>query len=274
DSSEDEDIEPTEVEDNISAFVQWIRRMTPLVKEIIIERDSDYSGSTVANWYFCALISRLCQIVDRVKLENVSRYRIYTGVQFDDICYLTHINYLGNDLSSQFTRLARQNASILQSLVIVSEDERTDACALVTNDDGSSVVFPSLLKLKLRIMSDAEVSQQPVHSGPVPFPCLRSLTLDVCSELDMNVFFRGNAATLESLDIVLDIPMVAAIRQYVFTPSSHPRLKCVKVGFYDDFIPVISATAAEAMQFILNIGPSAPVREIREPLPGDKLLPV
>ncbi|KAJ2810988.1 hypothetical protein FBU31_007868, partial [Coemansia sp. 'formosensis'] len=73
----------------------------------------------------------------------------------------------------------------------------------------------------------------------------------------------------------LDTRMVAAIRRYnVFTPISHPGLKCVKVGFSDNFIPGIFATAAEAMQFTLNIGPSAPVREIREPSPGDKLLPV
>ncbi|KAJ2741355.1 hypothetical protein GGI20_005250, partial [Coemansia sp. BCRC 34301] len=76
-----------------------------------------------------------------------------------------------------------------------------------------------------------------------------------------DVLFRGNAATLERLALILDAKAVTMLREHkVFTPTSHPRLGVVDISFDDNFAPDVFATAAECMQFVLDIGPTAPVR--------------
>ncbi|KAJ2750243.1 hypothetical protein GGI19_005217 [Coemansia pectinata] len=252
---------------NVSAFVQWIKQKAPMVNEIRIQPGTSvHESGVVTSDYFGDLILQLYQLVDRIDLDSYDGSEVTMDIQLDKICHLTHISYTSSGIGSHFTKLIRQNASTLQSLTVVSEGKDVDICDLITNIDGSSVVFPCLLKLKLDIEFAGDILQQPVHSGPVLFPRLRHLLLHGCSNLDTFVFFRGNAATLEFLDFVLDSSMVAMIRRYnVFTTTSHPKLCCVKTGYQYNLIPGLFATAAEAIQFSLRIGPTAPVREICEP---------
>ncbi|KAJ2873372.1 hypothetical protein GGH93_003272 [Coemansia aciculifera] len=214
---------------NVSAFVQWIKQKAPMVNEIRIQPGTSvHESGVVTSDYFGDLILQLYQLVDRIDLDSYDGSEVTMDIQLDKICHLTHISYTSSGIGSHFTKLICQNASTLQSLTVVSEGKDVDICDLITNIDGSSVVFPCLLKLKLDI--------------------------------------EGNAATLEFLDFVLDSSMVAMIRRYnVFTTTSHPKLCCVKTGYQYSLIPGLLATAAEAIQFSLRIGPTAPVREICEP---------
>ncbi|KAJ1670841.1 hypothetical protein GGF38_001236 [Coemansia sp. RSA 25] len=78
-----------------------------------------------------------------------------------------------------------------------------------------------------------------------------------------DVLFRGNAATLECLDIVLNSEMVAMLRQRnVFTPTSHPRLKCVNINSRFSDAPSAFAAASEYLQFVLSIAPRTSVLTI------------
>ncbi|KAJ2337101.1 hypothetical protein GGI00_000448 [Coemansia sp. RSA 2681] len=72
-----------------------------------------------------------------------------------------------------------------------------------------------------------------------------------------DVLFRGNAATLEFLDIVLDREMVAMVRQRnVFTPISHPKLQCVNIKLRPyDTLDVF--TTSDYWQFALSIASRA-----------------
>ncbi|KAJ2334809.1 hypothetical protein GGI00_001676 [Coemansia sp. RSA 2681] len=78
-----------------------------------------------------------------------------------------------------------------------------------------------------------------------------------------DVLFRGNAATLEYLKIELDSELVAMLEQRnVFTPTSHPNLKCVNINLRFSDAPGAFATASEYMQFVLSIAPRASVLAI------------
>ncbi|KAJ2066630.1 hypothetical protein GGI08_001769 [Coemansia sp. S2] len=260
---------------NVSAFVQWFKQKVPMVSEIRIQPGASVHGSgVVASNYFGDLISQLYQLVDRVDLDSYDGSEVTMYIQFEKTSHLTHISYTGSGLGSHFTKLIRLNAPTLQSLVIVPDGEFTNIRSFTKDFDCSSVVFPCLLKLKLDIEFEGDMLQQPVHSGPAMFPQLRNLFLRGCYKLDTFVFFRGNSATLESLDLKLDSSTVAMIRRYnVFTPTSHPRLRCVRTSYQFNLIPGLFTTAAEAMQFSLGIGPTAPVREICEPSSINNLLP-
>ncbi|KAJ2100983.1 hypothetical protein GGI09_001993 [Coemansia sp. S100] len=238
---------------NVSAFVQWFKQKVPMVSEIRIQPGASVHGSgVVASNYFGDLISQLYQLVDRVDLDSYDGSEVTMYIQFEKTSHLTHISYTGSGLGSHFTKLIRLNAPTLQSLVIVPDGEFTNIRSFTKDFDCSSVVFPCLLKLKLDIEFEGDMLQQPVHSGPA----------------------MGNSATLESLDLKLNSSTVAMIRRYnVFTPTSHPRLRCVRTSYQFKLIPGLFATAAEAMQFSLGIGPTAPVREICEPLSINNLLP-
>ncbi|KAJ2332282.1 hypothetical protein GGI00_002858, partial [Coemansia sp. RSA 2681] len=78
-----------------------------------------------------------------------------------------------------------------------------------------------------------------------------------------DVLFRGNAATLEFLDIMPDPEMVAMLRhRNVFTPTSHPKLQFVKVNLRSSDVGHVFAAASEYLQFALSIAPRASVLTI------------
>ncbi|KAJ2058947.1 hypothetical protein GGI17_004731 [Coemansia sp. S146] len=155
-------------ETNISAFVQWIKQKAPMVNKIRIQPGASVDESdATADENFGELISRLYQLVDHVDLDSYDGSKMATKLQFDNIRHLTHISYTSDGFGNQFTLLARQNAPKLQSLVLMSKgEEYIDTCSLITNVDGSGVIFLCLLKLRLDMRFDDDMSQQAVHSGP------------------------------------------------------------------------------------------------------------
>ncbi|KAJ1822282.1 hypothetical protein LPJ60_002115 [Coemansia sp. RSA 2675] len=263
-------------EANIDAFIRWIGQVAPSVNRIRIQPGASvHDSGVIASIYFGRLISRLYQLAEIVELDNYVEGGVFIELQFDSISHLTGLSYTSIGLEEEFTALARRNAPTLQSLVVDSEVDVVDIGSLIANADGSSVVFPCLLKLCLDVLITAKASRNPDHTGPAPFPRLRHLSLGMDSNLDMYVFFRGNAATLEFLNVMLDSSMVAMIRGgNLFTPTSHPNLHCVKVLYPYGLIPEVFATAAEAKQFSLRIGPTAPVRTIGEPSLMHSQMPV
>ncbi|KAJ1670531.1 hypothetical protein GGF38_001459, partial [Coemansia sp. RSA 25] len=73
-----------------------------------------------------------------------------------------------------------------------------------------------------------------------------------------DVLFRGNAATLEYLKIVLDSELVAMLKQRnIFTPTSHPKLKCVNIKLCSSDASGVFPAAPEYLQFALSIAPRA-----------------
>ncbi|KAJ2875550.1 hypothetical protein GGH93_001498 [Coemansia aciculifera] len=115
-----------------------------------------------------------------------------------------------------------------------------------------------------QLFSLVQSSSEPVFDGAVPFPSLRHLHINKYYTFGDDVLFRGNAATLQSLQLVLNPFAVDLLRKHkVFTSTSHPNLQIVKIMRITGLIErSFQAAADNYMKFVLMIGPKATVREI------------
>ncbi|KAJ2241803.1 hypothetical protein GGI13_007194, partial [Coemansia sp. RSA 455] len=128
------------------------------------------------------------------------------------------------------------------------------------DDDGSYTEYPQLRVLKLKHYTEAFWGGYPSFPGAVPFPKLRILKLNNYQFGD-EVVFRGNADTLEYLDLVVESEAIEMFKERgLFTPTSHPKLKYVQLELEGDRGLYPFATETAYIQFLLNIGRSAAVR--------------
>ncbi|KAJ2331259.1 hypothetical protein GGI00_003335 [Coemansia sp. RSA 2681] len=257
--------------------------MAPKVSKIRVQSaydddtEDEADSSRMVNRQFSDLVSRFFQLVSSIGYGLVNSYSLPIELQLDNICNLVDIkldSMARADDTCQFIRLARQNAQTLQSLCIVSWKEEVDIAALVQYANGRLVTYPCLRKLQLHGLSDVTISRYQEFLGAVPFPNLRSLLVKCVYPFSDDTLFRGNAATLEVLEIQLTRSMISMLRKYsVFTPASHPKLQCVNIRYFDKFTPDAFASMAAVAQFSLSIGPKAPVRLFPGVHSIDELLP-
>ncbi|KAJ2883011.1 hypothetical protein H4R27_003052 [Coemansia aciculifera] len=257
-------IDPLTAEANIGAFVERIKQMAPLVDEIRVQPvDCDNMPST-SDQQFGDLASRLYQLAYRVKYSCFSYTADPIWLQQDVICNLSHISYTSaSDVDStyQFIQLARKNALTLQSLSIECERD-TGILGLGQDADGNHETYPRLHTLYLRARPSHNELRRPVFYGAAPFPALRRLCINHNYPFDDDTFFRGNAATLEWLELQLDRLSASMLRKYkVFVPGSHPRLRRLRLGFTTDFASGLFTSPTETLQFVCSIGSGAAIRE-------------
>ncbi|KAJ2877204.1 hypothetical protein GGH93_000088 [Coemansia aciculifera] len=200
-------------------------------------------------------------------VESSARWSWLIGVT----CNLVHINYKLDEKGQQFAQLARHNASTLQSLAAQCGFDLGIA-DLIRKTPRSFVKYPCLHTLRLTEHATSKEWLRITFKGAAPFPKLRHLYLNLACTLSDDTLFRGNAATLEFLEINLDKPTVFVLNDLnVFTPGSHPKLKCVKVKLMDDSSHFHFDTMAKLVRYILSIGSEVPVRSIDGNDPFDKL---
>ncbi|KAJ2864042.1 hypothetical protein GGH94_003176 [Coemansia aciculifera] len=204
------DIDPLVAKASLSAFVERIKFIAPMVSDICVQPGAhSLETSGIASHHFGDLVSQLYRLADCVEYHCRDNSHLLEEVQFDGIHTLVCIVYIGEGLGRQFIKLARWSAPTLQSLTITTVNDEVPVSGLIRNVDGSCVIFPCLLKLKLSIRSDNDSSTLLDSSGPAQLPCLRRLDLHIYCKIDMYVFFKGNEATLEFLDLTLDTSMVS-----------------------------------------------------------------
>ncbi|KAJ2872762.1 hypothetical protein GGH93_003773 [Coemansia aciculifera] len=187
----------------------------------------------ISSFYFGRLVSQPFQFAIRIEYEHSSETIVTMELQPDVIRNLVLIRYCCKNSVMLVVQLARQSALTLQSIDIDSEQD-IDIAGLVQDGNNSYMTYPHMIILKLD-----------------------------------DTFFRGSTASLEYLELWMDNSTVSMLRRLnVFTPSSHPRMLCVKAGDLDGVLPDTFATAAEAMRFYLSVAPGACVREIKGVLSG------
>ncbi|KAJ1925873.1 hypothetical protein LPJ71_000021 [Coemansia sp. S17] len=261
---EDISVDPLLVEANISAFVERVKQMAPLVGEISFDPAYHNDVPSIASQYIGHLASRLYRLAYRIEYNYTLDATDMMRLQLDMICNLTQVSYISTSRigdAYQFVQLARKNALILQSLVLECEHD-IDILGLVQDAGGNHVEYPCLLTLKLWSASEVEEPRRPAFRDAAPFPILRQLHINLDCSFDDDIFFRGNATTLRVLDMPLDSLSVSILRKYkVFVPGSHPKLQRVKLWYSNKFTSELFSSLAEAMQFLYSIGPGAAVRE-------------
>ncbi|KAJ2440815.1 hypothetical protein GGF42_007502 [Coemansia sp. RSA 2424] len=256
---------PPDTTANIAAFVQRVRQMVPNIRKVDVGPDPSVQQLVVQrNAHIMDLIQ---QLYDIVKAKSAITYNSESLVEYLDlepIRNLVHVAYRINDTSSRIMPLIRHSAQTLQSLDL-SGTVHVDYTELIRDPDsgGRWLEYPCLHTLRLFSDYENAILRGSISNGAVPFPQLRRLAMRWAYPFGDDVLFRGNTATLEYLKIVLDSELVAMLKQRnIFTPTSHPKLKCVNINLCSSDASGIFAAAAEYLQFALSIAPRTSVLAI------------
>ncbi|KAJ2457712.1 hypothetical protein GGF42_002511 [Coemansia sp. RSA 2424] len=242
------DVYPPEISANIAAFVQRVKQMAPNIREVDVRSYPDAEELVKQHdIHAMDLIQQLYGIVEtRTAITSYCRLLV-EYLDLEPIRNLVHVAYLIEATSSQIMPLIRRSAQTLQSLDL-SGAVRVDYTELIRdpNSGGKWMEYPCLHKLWLYSEYETAISRSSASNGAAPFPQLRRLAMRRAYPFGDDVLFRGNAATLEYLKIELDPKMVAMLKRYkVFTPTSHPKLKCVNINLCSNDASGVFASAAE-----------------------------
>ncbi|KAJ2812684.1 hypothetical protein H4S07_001228 [Coemansia furcata] len=192
--------EAAKVDANLNAFIQQLKKMAPMVREIEVECGNIYVDRFPETQYFQSLLVRLFQSTPRV----VHRIRSEAGpvdILADSVSNLVHTDIESRSIDP-IAQLAWQSAMTLQSLVIETRGYG-DATGLFKDAYGNYAEYPRLRVLKLKHYSEHYGRGKPVFPDLVPFLRLWHLTMDNYPFGD-DVIFRENADTLEYLDLRAD----------------------------------------------------------------------
>ncbi|KAJ2057863.1 hypothetical protein GGI17_005401 [Coemansia sp. S146] len=250
---------------NITAFAQQVKQMAPAVSEIDV-----WSHGMVGNLlelrdaHALDLARQLFGIVKKHTVITRGSKPLVTYMDLEPIRDLLHIDYKLYAYPNDIMPLIRCSTRTLQLLDIGMDN--TDATSLARDPDGGGYLeYPCLQTLNMDLFNDTVPSPKAAFIDIVPFPRLLRLGLLAPSPFSDDTLFRGNTSTLEYLKLKSDPETISILREYrVFTPTSHPNLKCVKICSPPPRISNAFATVAEYMQFFLSIAPGASVREISE----------
>ncbi|KAJ2876806.1 hypothetical protein H4R27_006300, partial [Coemansia aciculifera] len=259
------------LDDNTHAFMLRIEEMAPLVDEVDVQT-KPYSVSEECEELYSILVAQLFQLGKRITYGNYSLATIPVDLDLDLICDLVH---LGIDVDSDpnpFVELAQLSGLTLQSLII-GPNSFVDLEDIIQDTEGFYVEYPCLLMLKLLETEHVDVGEFPAFPGAVPFPSLRHLHIAVIYPFTDDTIFQGNAATLEYLKLEQDEHSYPVVYECnVFTPGSHPKLRCVDITFSDEVMPGPDTNATEYLRYVLNIGSQATVRTINGHLDDKELV--
>ncbi|KAJ2056731.1 hypothetical protein GGI17_006049 [Coemansia sp. S146] len=248
-------------ESNISAFVQLIKQITPMMKDIRISiLTRDFRQHQLPVQHLDNLAAQLSQHVTDIDYEFYNQ-PVIIDQRLGGLCKLVYSTIDSNDGGEQIIQLARRNALTLQ-LLDIDVDANMDTTGLIRNADGSYVQYSCLHTFNLTGPQDLDESRPPFPDA-LPFPSLRHLQIKYVYPFGDDTVFKGNAATLESLFLSPSPSITRVLQVYkIFTPVSHPRLQRVKVQLDMDSEPSLFDSDVDYMQFVLSIGPNAPVRDI------------
>ncbi|KAJ2877347.1 hypothetical protein H4R27_006250 [Coemansia aciculifera] len=103
---------------NVVAFVQRVKEMAPNVKDIrVLPKDYDtrrYYSSSI----YSSLVSQLFQLASRIQYCEDRYLLLKVNIELDRIDNLVHIKYTAGSDDRSVIKLARQNSTTLESLII------------------------------------------------------------------------------------------------------------------------------------------------------------
>ncbi|KAJ2061210.1 hypothetical protein GGI17_003245 [Coemansia sp. S146] len=178
------------------------------------------------------------------------------------LTYLMYADMDNKEGSKLILPIVQRSASTLQFLHIRLY-ELADISPLIQRADSGYVQYPCLHTLELGVGTTFKPTQWPVYPGAAPFPRLQHLAIKIEHCFGDDTPFRGNAGTLQYLDLNLSPKAVEIFKTYkVFTPHSHPKLHCVKLGERTASKQDLFGTDTEYIRFLHSTGPNAPVRAV------------
>ncbi|KAJ2056668.1 hypothetical protein GGI17_006080 [Coemansia sp. S146] len=254
---------PPDTAANITAFVQRVKQMAPMVSEIDVTPFDEIENLLKSrNVHILDLVQQLFGIIEKHTVITCGSDPLVKYFDLEPIRDLVYMDCSLDTDCNDVTPLIRRSTQTLQFLDI--DIGNADVTGLLKDPDGGGFLeYPCLQTLMLRSLHDTAALPKTVFKDIVPFPRLLRLSLLSPYSFGDDVVFRGNAGTLEYLEMRLFPETVSVFKEYrVFTPTSHSKLKCVKFRMPLRRVPDFFATATEYMQFVLSIAPGASVRVI------------
>ncbi|KAJ2811666.1 hypothetical protein H4S07_001913, partial [Coemansia furcata] len=261
-ASRDEHTYPRDITANITAFAQRIKKMASAVSEIDVIPSEDVDYLVIDNnRHILHLAEEIFGIVEKYTVFTDGIADLVSHLNLEPIRDLVRINYFMDTHSADMILLIRRSAQTLQFLAI--DVSNTDVSGCFSDPDGGGYLeFPSMHTLRI-CTCNIESSKKTVFKNIVPFPRLQRLSATSDYPFGDDIVFRGNAGTLEFLELELAPETVSMLRKYkVFTPTSHPNIKCVIIRSPAPRIPSAFTTVTDYMQFVLSIASGAPVRVV------------
>ncbi|KAJ2226819.1 hypothetical protein IWW45_007290, partial [Coemansia sp. RSA 485] len=116
---------------------------------------------------------------------------------------LTHLAFGGDIEDERIMQLVQSNAQSLQILEMM-HIMNGNIAELLQSEEGDDQIFPQLRKLHLRKNPTGQVLRRVEITEAVVFPSLKWLSIDMPYPLADDTFLRGNAGTLEYLEMQID----------------------------------------------------------------------
>ncbi|KAJ2458277.1 hypothetical protein GGF42_002171 [Coemansia sp. RSA 2424] len=256
---------PPETAANIAAFVQRVKQVAPDIRKVDVWAYSNAEDLIKRrDIHIVDLIQQLYDIVEVKTAITRDSVVLVEYLDLEPIRDLVRVTYRIDAISSRIMQLIRRSAQTLQSLDLTAV-AHIDYTELIRDPDsgGRWMEYPCLHKLRLFSDYEMAILRGSISNGAVPFPQLRWLAMRQAYPFGDDVLFRGNAATLEYLEILPDPELVAILKRHnVFTPTSHPKLQCVNINLRFSDARRAFPTASEYLQFTLSIAPRASVLTI------------
>ncbi|KAJ2430589.1 hypothetical protein GGF41_000916 [Coemansia sp. RSA 2531] len=284
---------------NITAFAEYLWNMAPGTTEI--ELTGRYFTGQVRKTdkrHFIGVISKLYCYYNGVA-QGSTYADTFVSIPEAKMCDLVRLDCKLSDghsnhgcitdiNSDHLLQLVHQSATTLQSLFARVSNIKDVSDLIILWSRGSYAEYPSLRTLKLhgRITvpniaaragpqlspQSIEVAKRPVFPGATPFPMLRRLFVSIDYPFGDDTLFRGNAATLEYLDLEVHPATLDVIRKHaVFTPTNHPKLQLVNIVMLCETRAPHFTSDVEKRRFELGIGPHASVRKFKGNIPKQVL---
>ncbi|KAI8321379.1 hypothetical protein GQ54DRAFT_298043 [Martensiomyces pterosporus] len=197
----------------------------------------------------------------------------YSGVQsYLHVPELTHLATLSRislfveRADGDIIELVHRNAPTLEYIEIRCV-QLGAFVSLIQDSNGNTVTYPCLKTLYAYAMDYSSTNIRESPEG-TPFPALKHLTCAGEYPFNNDILFRGNSATLESLELTITPALLQAAQRYnVFEKGRYPRLHRVALESWSGFA-MDDELALSVARIPFEVGPN--VQVIKVNLRGDK----
>ncbi|KAJ1719188.1 hypothetical protein LPJ53_006004 [Coemansia erecta] len=216
DKSEDEEIP--------KKYAEAFKRMLPNVHTVLIESKPNFNvmDDRVGSAYemlpgiLAGTQSSMFSMFDSGFVEFVEPGAFNT---------LTHLAFGGDIDDDRIVSLVHENAQTLQILEMM-HILNGDVAELLQSSDGGEQVFPVLRKLHLRRQPEGQTPRRVESTETAVFPSLKWLCIDMEYPFVDDTFFRGNAESLEYLEMQIDQPCLDVLADTgVFSDKRRQKLE-------------------------------------------------
>ncbi|KAJ2812535.1 hypothetical protein H4S07_001336 [Coemansia furcata] len=233
-------IYPQDTTANIAAFAQRVKQMAPTVSEMdVIPHDEAERLFQRGNVHILHLAEELFRIVEKHTVITRGSDPFVMYMDLKPIRDLVRIEYFMDSYFSDVMPLICRSARTLQSLDIDVGD--ADVSGLFRAPGGRGCLgFPRMHTLKIRASRNYKPPHKAVFKNIVPFPRLQRLSATSDCPFSDDVLFRGNAGTLEFLELELAPETVSMLRTYKTLSLPGTTLSLIEAFSLIKSLPLLS----------------------------------